>query len=111
MKTLDIVIPTKLSQCKFYDLADSIFECSDPDLLSRVSIYVIYTGDEDAEAQHIDDKLKGIRHKVIRMPYNFAKCSNAGADAGSGDVLLFLNDDVKLTSDAISHCLEIFEKD
>lgn len=44
------------------------------------------------------------------MEYNFAKCCNALAKQCSSEALLFMNDDVELTEDAITPCLNALQK-
>ena len=48
--------------------------------------------------------------RVEQMDYNFARCNNAlVAKHCSSEAVLFMNDDVELSCDAVSRCLETLE--
>lgn len=95
---IDICIVTKLTQNYYFKLIESIKQFTN----CEINFYVCYTGDDPTEFQRLDQSLAGFKHSTIQRTYNFAKNSNELASLGDSDKILFLNDDIEFTDDAIT---------
>jgi GT2 family glycosyltransferase len=90
---VSIVIPTR-------DRPDLLARClrsiRERTAYSRIEIVVVDNGSTDPETTRLLERV-GRRERVVRMPgpFNWSRLSNAGASAATGDLLLFLNDDVE----------------
>lgn len=63
---------------------------------SNFEIIVVMNSDRIADF-NADEKWPGVRFEAYDKPFNFSDKCNAGARAASGDVLIFLNDDMLVT--------------
>ena len=104
---IDVIILTKLVEEKFFGLLNSLKKYTD---MSRLNLFVCYTGDKDEDEHRINESLKDYSHKVITREYNFSKNCNELVKLGTSDKILFLNDDIELVSDSISYMSEILDK-
>ena len=106
----DICIITRLKDNKFQNLLKSIADCTCRSTLDNIRILVSYNGDDD-EAIKAVQKQSPVKFEWFKDTYNFAKNCNMLAKIGEGtsDKLLFLNDDVELKTDAITHCINILD--
>lgn len=91
---ISIIIPSKdnfdiLKQC-----IESIYDFSE---YRNFEIIIVDNGSSDDVKKKIE-KEYGSKCKYIYMPseFNFSRMCNVGAKAATGDILLFLNDDVRI---------------
>lgn len=106
----DICIITKLKDDRFQNLLRSIKEHTDEKTLNEIRLLVCYTGDDEEKMRDVQNS-SPLTFGYIKDTYNFAKNCNMLAKIGEGtsDKLLFLNDDVELKTDAITHCSKILD--
>jgi len=77
------------------------------DFLLRKNIEVIVVSNSEQFPESLDPRVI-ILHEPI--PFNFPKMNNVGANASSGDLLIFLHDDLEIIQeDWLDHLIEIFE--
>ena len=110
----NICIVTKLSKGLVFGCLESIRRKTSPETLKDVRLSICYTGDNAADLSSLDSFLNSyikLPYGICQMPYNFAKCSNFLANMADSDYLLFLNDDVVLIDDCITHCIDAIESD
>jgi GT2 family glycosyltransferase len=92
---VSVIIPTRdrvelLAQC-----VDGLLDATDyPDL----EIIIVDNGSRAAETRAYLDKVAGLGVKVLRddSPFNYAALNNRAAAQASGQVLLLLNNDIKV---------------
>ena len=93
---------------------ESIRRKTSPETLNGMRLSICYTGENAAELSSLDSFLNSymkLPYSICQMPYSFAKCSNFLAGMAESDHVLFLNDDVVLIDDSITHCLKAVEAD
>lgn len=107
----DICIITKLKDNRFQNLLKTISEKTCKTTLDDIRILVCYTGEDEEKMRDVQNS-SPLKFGYVRDDYNFAKNSNMLAKIGEGtsDKLLFLNDDVELKTDAITHCIKILNE-
>lgn len=106
----DICIITKLKDDRFQNLLRSIKEHTDEKTLNEVRLLVCYTGDDEEKMRDVQNS-SPLKFGYIRDTYNFARNCNTLAKIGEifSDKLLFINDDIELRTDAITHCVKILD--
>lgn len=108
--TVSIIIPSKdnphvLGQClesiqKSREMADlkngiavgKIRNC-------QLEILVVDNGSSPENRAEIEKITHGMKYIYEPMPFNFSKMCNLGAQEATGDILLFLNDDITVCGD------------
>ena len=108
MKT-DVVILTKAANDLVYK---SVVELCTYSRDSIGTLIVCYTGDSQEELKKLDKMLDDIPvNSVLDIgEYNFAKLNNEMVKRHvSSECVLFMNDDVILSSDAVAPCIKILE--
>lgn len=106
----DIVILTKCQDGLVYRCIDSLAKYVPAGRLGVVAIG--YTGTDEGEREKLLRRAKerGLDAVCETMEYNFARNNNSLAfKYGGGNALLFVNDDVELTCDAVSPCLDALD--
>lgn len=109
MMKVDIVILTKAANQLVYK---SVEELAVHSRDSIGTIIVCYTGDDSEELKKLGKMLEDIPANTALDygEYNFAKLNNEMVKRHvSSECILFMNDDVILSSDAVTPCLKILE--
>ena len=107
--TVDVVILTKCSNDLVYK---SIVELTAHSRHNIGTLIVCYTGDDQEEFNKLYKLLGEIPvNSVLEIgEYNFAKLNNKMVKKYvTSENILFMNDDVIVHSDAVTHCLKILE--
>ncbi|WP_244931676.1 glycosyltransferase [Nocardioides sp. W7] len=105
-RRVSVIIPTRGSEaivwgerrCMVVEAVRSLLEYAGHDNLEIVVVHDVGTPDA------VLDELAALAHDRLRLvrytkAFNFSEKCNLGALAATGDLLLFLNDDVEVTSD------------
>ena len=107
---VSVIIPTKNN---FELLQDNIESWNDIVKYKNYEILIADTGSNDDVIKNYDeilnDKVKLIRYNY----YNFGKINNdmvKNHTSEDTELVLFCNDDIKLLNDALSRCIEIYNK-
>lgn len=91
-----VVIPTRHNRTMLSTCLPSLARTDYPDF---EVVIVDNGGRSDANERWYDENSNGLDLRVIwwtETPFNYSAVNNAGAAAGSGEVLVFLNDDTEL---------------
>lgn len=107
--TVDVVILTKCTNDLVYKSISELCKYS-KDSINK--LIVCYTGDNSEEVKKLGKILDDIQvNSVLDIgEYNFAKLNNEMVERHvTSENILFMNDDVILSSDALSPCLKILE--
>ena len=107
--SVDVVILTKCTNSLVYK---SISELCKYSKCSINKLIVCYTGDNSEEVNKLGKMLDDIQvNSVLDIgEYNFAKLNNEMVKRHvTSENILFMNDDVILSSDALAPCLKILE--
>lgn len=108
--SLAIIIPHKNHNNLLFDCIDSVFEISK---YENYKIYIADTGSEPDKLQEIKEKYRdNPKVSLIEFDYyNFGKINNEVVNnyINNEDLVLFLNNDIKLLNDAISECVKEFK--
>lgn len=65
----------------------------------RMEILVVDNGSSPANQRETEKITHGMKYIYEPMPFNFSKMCNLGARAATGELLLFLNDDITVCAD------------
>jgi GT2 family glycosyltransferase len=108
--SLAIIIPHKNHNHLLFNAIDSIFEISN---YENFKIYVADTGSDEDKLTEIKEKYSdNPKVKLIEFDYyNFARINNEVVfnHLDNEELILFMNNDVKLINDAISECVKEFK--
>ena len=108
MKT-DVVILTKCTNGLIYKSISELCKYS-KDSINK--LIVCYTGNDSYEFNKLKDFIDNVKlnTQLLQDEYNFAKLNNKIVkEYVTSENCLFMNDDVILSSDAITPCLKILE--
>ena len=107
-KTISIIIVTYFSDYFINDCLSSLFYYNDID---ENSLEIIVVDNGPCATSFLKDALKQFNYvRLIENPKNggFGQGNNIGADASSGELLLFLNPDTKFVEPVFSEVINIF---
>lgn len=102
---LSVIIPSKDHSDILIACLESIKRCYVPAYNKRMEIIIVDNGSSSAEGLKIEDYLRyyikeiPVKYIYNRMEFNYSVMCNIGAGEASGDMFLFLNDDIELTDD------------
>jgi GT2 family glycosyltransferase len=102
-RVIDAVVATQNSR-------ELVLECVEhlrSPLLERV--IVVDNGSEDGTAEAISESRPGVELVRLARPEGLAFAYNRGAEAGSAELILFLNDDVFATDEAVAELAAALE--
>jgi GT2 family glycosyltransferase len=94
--TVSIVIPNRDAAAVFTKCVDGLLERT---TYEHRQLVIVDNGSVDPDVLSLYESIEGGGHGVIvpfDRPFNFSAACNAGAAAASGDLLLFLNNDVEV---------------
>lgn len=98
-KKASIIIPTKNHKD---DLEKAINSILDKTLYKNYEIIILDNNTEETDAlsylKEIDDKFQNIKVVEAKFPFNWSKLNNYGVKYASGDVFVFLNNDIEIIS-------------
>lgn len=113
--TISVIIPSKdnpqvLEQClaslqecqkniQGTGAATEAMESGDVRRSCRLEIIVVDNGSSPGNKQKIEKITCGMKYIYDPMPFNFSKMCNRGAQEATGEILLFLNDDITVCAD------------
>lgn len=113
--TISVIIPSKdnpqvLEQClaslqkcreniQGTGAAAEAMESEDITKRCRLEIIVVDNGSSPVNKQEIGKITHGMKYIYDPMPFNFSKMCNRGAQEATGEILLFLNDDITVCED------------
>lgn len=113
--TISVIIPSKdnpqvLEQClaslqksreniQGTGTAAEVMESGDARKCCRLEIIVADNGSSPDNKQEIEKITHGMKYIYDPMPFNFSKMCNRGAQEATGEILLFLNDDITVCED------------
>lgn len=94
---LSIIIPSKDNPEMLFECIKSVLKCSK---LSN-EIVVVDNGSSEVNKNKIEEYSKQLSFTYLykQMDFNFSKMCNLGAMSASGNVFLFLNDDITVNTD------------
>lgn len=100
--TVSVIIPSKdnpetLKQC--LDSLRQSLAAGAPTWPGRLEILVVDNGSSPENKAKIEKITHGMKYIYEPAPFNFSKMCNRGAREASGQVLLFLNDDITVCAD------------
>lgn len=105
---ISVVIPTKN---RFHD----IIKCIESILVQALlpdEIVIVDSSDTDELKSNLDDLLHiKITFKYIHAPLSLTQARNMGIKESTGDVIIFLDDDVILDKDYIKEIMHVFNND
>ena len=105
---ISVVIPTKN---RFQD----IIKCIESILIQTLlpdEIVIVDSSDTDELKSNLDDLLQNkIAFKYIHAPLSLTQARNVGIKESTGDVIIFLDDDVILDRDYIKETMHVFNND
>lgn len=100
MTSVSIVVPTFRRPQILRSTLESLLALDYP---AGYELIIVDDGDDDATAQVIDDLAGSVRPTLLRQRQRgAASARNAGANASSGDLLLFCDDDMILKPDHLT---------
>lgn len=115
LTTISVIIPSKdnpqvLEQCLAFlqkcreniqgnGAAAEAMESGDIRKCCRLEIIVVDNGSSPDNKQEIEKITHGMKYIYDPMPFNFSKMCNRGAQEATGEILLFLNDDITVCED------------
>lgn len=104
----DVIVLTKGGE-KVYKCLESLARHSS----GSVNVVRVGFNGSDSDRDRLHDYVKELPFQVeiVRQQYNFSQNSTKLAYMSTAEYLLFLNDDVELTEDAVSPCLDVLESD
>ncbi|MDG4768039.1 glycosyltransferase [Solwaraspora sp. WMMD406] len=102
---LDVVIPTYRDGAWLEHLLDSVVEQN----LTRTRIFVVYDREEVPEGRAASGMMPELT--VVHAPRGIGAARNAGASAGAGDWILFLDADGILPDGFLAHVRQIIMRD
>lgn len=88
----------------------SLFEKTSKNTLSKIEVLIGYNGNDENEFNRLNS-INTIVKCIKQDHYHFSENCNELAKLAKNDVLLFLNDDIEFTSDAITYTLNMLEQD
>lgn len=113
--TISVIIPSKdnpqvLGQClaslqkcrkniQGTGAAVEAMESGDARKCCRLEMIVVDNGSSPDNRQEIEKITHGMKYIYDPMPFNFSKMCNRGAQEATGEILLFLNDDITVCAD------------
>lgn len=112
--TVSVIIPSKdnprvLGQCldslQKWQVANGHRESAEASLKLenrqsiRLEILVVDNGSSPENKAEIEKITTGMKYIYTPMPFNFSRMCNLGAESATGEVLLFLNDDITVCED------------
>ena len=94
---VSIIIPSKDNVNLLFQCVTSILRHTE---YKNYEIIIVDNGSADENRNRIEKFIAGkrIRYCYEKMDFNFSRMCNIGADHAKGDYLLFLNDDIEITS-------------
>ncbi|MDD5165801.1 MAG: glycosyltransferase [Candidatus Omnitrophica bacterium] len=107
MSRVSVLIPTYRRQDNLMHCLDSLSKQShQPDEI------LIIDGDDTNQLQiHLRDYLKGaLNYKIIKAPKGLTRQRNAGIKEASGEIIIFIDDDVILDKDYIKEIISVFQR-
>lgn len=95
---VSIVIPSKDNISMLKKCLNSIVENTD---YKNYEIIVVDNGSNAENSAHYRNIISKVKGKYIyqKMPFNFSKMCNIGAENSNGKYILFLNDDIEITDE------------
>lgn len=103
-RKLSVVIPSKDNKEVLKRCIRSLMAEADRGLEGSYEVVLVDNGSEEETRRELEKWLEksGVSFQYLyrKMPFHFSRMCNVGAEAASGDVLLFLNDDVEIPAGA-----------
>ena len=110
--SVSIIIPSKDHPGELKQCLDSLWKCREqmgkediaPDGAGKkerlkLEILVVDNGSSPENRAEIEKITQGVNYIYEPMPFNFSKMCNLGAREATGELLLFLNDDITVCAD------------
>jgi len=107
--SISVIIPSKDNPKALKQCLDSLRECQEEMGRARAAdfagkkeqleLLVVDNGSSPENKAEIEKLTRGMKYIYEPMPFNFSRMCNLGAREATGDVLLFLNDDITVCSD------------
>lgn len=95
--TISVIIPSKDNPSILEQCLRSLQQCQAK--TGQIEIVVVDNGSSPENRQKIEEITHGMKYCYEPMPFNFSQMCNRGAQVASGELLLFLNDDITVCAD------------
>lgn len=97
--TVSVIIPSKDNPQVLGQCLESLRTAESAAQRCRLEILVVDNGSSPENRAEIEKITHGMKYIYEPMPFNFSKMCNRGAQEATGEVLLFLNDDITVCAD------------
>lgn len=105
-KTVSVIIPNYNGRALLEKYLASTLK-----VLPKAEIIIVDDASTDDSVQYLKNNFKNIKVLTLKKNSGFAQAANAGAKEATGDLLVFLNTDVKPRQGFLESTLKYFDKD